>query len=215
MDEEFFLNEHPDAPKEPEWKEVSGGGGGAHWVEWATPGGEPPVPDPPEWGSEEEYLPFLKRSPDGWLLTDGVSPELLTGSQICQWPPHLIAWISGDGKREHTRCLLVRTSDGRRLDLDRSPQLAATQRERGITCIGNLDWIHPGKFEIQAKWQAGHYDHAKINSARFAAFGVDAGFRVLPLKTWVTVLAVKVTEDYEIYVDNIRGTLGGNNQFWE
>jgi len=212
MSDEFYLDERPG-------NSGGGGGGGGSTGGWGGGwGGDDPGPEPeqkPEWEVELCNQPYLKRNPDGWLLTDGAMPELLTGSLICTWPPPLIVWIDGDSGHEHTRCLLVRCSGGRGFEFDTSPGLTEEQKASGMAAWGKFDWIRPGTFQIQAKWQAGHWDHAKIHSARFAAFGVDSGWSVLPLQKWVTVLTIKVTENDKITVNNIRGRLDGNEKYLE
>lgn len=229
MSDEFFFDEHPpDSGWTPPGGEESEESGGCSWGSWTDGdggggggggggnwGAETPETDPeeemPEWAEETELFnrPFLKTCPDGSLLTDGVSPELLTGSLICVWPPQLLIWLSGEEANSHARCLIVRCS--RTLELN-----SGNNTENGGPAFsGFFDWINPGKFELSAKWQAGHYDYSKINSARFAAFGVDLGYRVLPLQNFVRVMTVTVTENYEIYVNDIRGTLDGNKKFLE
>lgn len=231
MENEFFFDEHPPdsgwsppgSGDEPDgwggysWGLLGGGtgggsgGGGGSWAEVEQ--GEEPEEEKPEWAEDEKTelfnRPFLKTCPDGSLLTDGVFPELLTGSLICVWPPQLLIWLSGEVANSHARCLIVRCS--RKIELKQTnPEEEGTPHFRGF-----FDWIAPGEFELSAKWQAGHFDHAKINSARFAAFGVDLGYRVLPLQNFVRVMTVTVTENYEIYVNDIRGTLDGNKKFLE
>lgn len=208
MNDEFFWDEHPpDYGWVPPVRPPGGGGGGD--VTWVIVEPEPePEPESPEWDTEPAgaNLPLLKTCPDGSLLTDGVSPELLTGSLICDWPPQLLIWLYGKDAKKHARCLIVRCS--RTLTLS-----SGKAKNGGAALAGNFDWIQPGTFELSAKWQAGHYDYAEINTARFAAFGVDLGYRVLPLGDYVKVMTVHITDNYEIYVNDIRGALDGNNIF--
>lgn len=158
---------------------------------------------------------LLKVCPDGFLLTDGVAPELLTGTAMCHWSPAVIGWISGDKDHKHHDCLLLRADPVEAFQMIANPRITEQQLAGGICMHGFLSWLKPGVITFSAKWQSGHYDHRKISKVRFAVFGVDLGYRVLALKKYITVFTIKVTEEYEIYVNNIRGELNGNGKFLE
>ena len=224
MKNEFYRNERPDAP------ETGGGGSGGSGGYWGSGGGgsgssgggsrpywnTPVLPDDAE--QDQGYwsdlnAPLLRQCPDGFLLTDGIGPELLTGSSVCLWPPGILCWISGDKEFQHTDCLLIASDQENAFSWD--IDISEKQRSSGLCAWGYLSWLRPGTITFSAKWQAGHYDHSKISRARFAVFGVDLGYRVLALKKYITVFTIKITENYEIYVNNIRGSLNGNGKFLE
>ena len=71
----------------------------------------------------------------------------------------------------------------------------------------------PGSYEISARWQAGHYDYAEISAARIMIFGVDLGTVTLPISRRIRIAKIDVLEDLTIYVNDIRGSLGGNLRF--
>lgn len=189
----------------------TGESGGSNGCFWGV--SEPDIDSIHGWS--DPGFEYLKLSGDGCLLTDGESCELLTGSFMCSWPPSIICWIRNDEEHEHTRCMLLKSDAVDTFVWNINPDLTDQQKESGMCAHGFLNWLHPGVIKFQAKWQAGHYDHGKISSVRFAVFGFDTGFRVLALKRYIPVFTIRITENYEIYVNDIRCTLGGNGKYLE
>lgn len=226
MGSEFYRNEHPNAPGA-----GSGSGGGTgYWGVGGSGGGSsttsgsrpywntPDVPGDAEQDQgywSELNAPLLRQCPDGFLLTDGARPELLTGTSACQWSPGILCWTSGDKEFQHTDCLLISSDAKNAFSWDINPDISEKLRSSGLCAWGYLSWMRPGIITFSAKWQAGHYDHSRISQARFAVFGVDCGWRVLALKKYTRVFTIQITENYEIYVNNIRGSLDGNKKFLE
>ena len=223
MSNEFYRNERPGEAGDDGggnggggsgWGGGSGGGGvninQASWSEDSSPGNDE---EQSFWSDLNVSL--LKVCTDGFLLTDGVTPELLTGSAMCHWPPAVIGWISGDKDHKHHDCLLLVADKVDAFQLKINPRITEQQLAGGMCMHGFLRWLKPGIITFSAKWQAGHYDHGKISMARFAVFGVDLGYRVLALKKYITVFTIKITGNYEIYVNNLRGSLDGNKKFLE
>lgn len=199
------------------WGGGGGGGGGGsgsiHQDSWSEDSSSSSGEEQSSWSDLNS--PLLKVCPDGFLLTDGVAPELLTGSAMCHWPPAVIGWISGDKDHKHYDCLLLVADKVDAFQLKSNPQITEQQLAGGMCMYGFLKWFKPGVITFSAKWQAGHYDHGKISRARFAVFGVDLGYRVLALKKYITVFTIKITENYEIYVNSLRGSFDGNKKFLE
>lgn len=226
MGSEFYRDERPQGPGSGDgdgsgiggvWGGGGGGGGGggngqAYWGEGDT---DKPTLLPEHGIWSELDAPVLRVCPDGFLLTDGALPRLLTGIAMCQWPPSILCWIGGDKKSLHTDCMLITADKSNAFSWEINIDVSEKQRESGLCACGYLDWLRPGIITFSAKWQAGHYDHGEISRVRFAVFGVDLGYRVLALKKYITVFTIKITENYEIYVNNLRGSLNGNGRFLE
>lgn len=196
---DFYKNERPQDEKpiesSPSWNHFGGGGGGGGGgAIWARDLED----DETSW--QALNLPFLKRSPSGFLLTDGQRPELLTGSMQCTWPPDLMVWSN----EQHAKCLLMQCPELKLLmNFDQSPPWRI-----------NFNWQPGGNYTIQAKWQSGHYDYNKIHQARFAAFGYERNLKI-PLSSWLTVFLIRITADGKIFVNGIRCQLDGNKKFME
>lgn len=208
-EQDFYRNERPQDENqidaEPSWEPGGGGGGGSGGGGGDGGGGsgaiwkeEAAEDDETAWRGID--FPVLKRAPSGYLLTDGLRPELLTGSVRCSWPPHLMVW----GDEQHAGCLLLQCPEGKLLrNFSNAPPWSV-----------NINWRPGGIYTIQAKWQSGHYDYREIHRARFAAFGVERSLK-LPLSSWLTVFRIRIEDDGKIFVNGVRCQLGGNQKFME
>lgn len=214
---EFYRNEHPGGGFVPlisglEWRDAPNRDKRPLTGEWhPSEGGEMEVA-PPVWSEVNQQ--FLKVV-DGFLVNDGKSSELLSGSWNCRWPPPVIGWISGDNEHIHTDCLLIKTDVEKAFVQLPNPPLSETQWKSGMCIWGYLPRLKPGTINFSGKWQSGHFDHAKILRVRFAVLGVDLSYKALPLQSFVPLFTITVSDDYNIYVNNIRGSFSGNGKFLE
>ena len=223
MANEFYYDEHPNKPGSSDsgasggsWGGGGGGGSGGGAPAYGWGGGRAEAADTVNKTNWSDLnAPLLKVCSNGFLLNDGITQELLIGTLTCTWAPAIICWINGDKEHQHTRCLLISTDAEKAFYINESPNLNEQQRISGMCIHGYLTWLKPGKISFFAKWQAGHYAHSQMSKVRFAVFGIDTGYRVLALKKNIPVFTIQITENYEIYVNNIRGSLTGNKKFLE
>ncbi len=206
------------------WGGGGGGGstGGWGWT-WGWGGGGgggpgPEEPEEPEPGDQEEPLkisiPLLKISRYGLLLTD-FSKRLLTGSLDCSIVPAMVAYISGDEKREHTDCVLIRITDFMRKFSLEYPVKSEPEHASRPDIVGRFSWSRKGTFRVQAKWQAGHYSHAAVHNVKFIIYGVSTGYLTLPLTSWSDIAVITITDDYQVFVNKIKGRFNGNSPYVE
>ena len=225
MTDDYYFEEKP-SPQTPEitpeWEEPDPGGhGGAGWgsgsgwgpgsgggISWHYPdtgGGEPSEPESPEAEtvSEPENGKILKRSDAGMLLRCS-SGHLLLGDLTCSPSPHFRLWIRGEGCAAHTQCVLWKLSDGRAVFEAKGPE--DEPEEGAVRILEKFIFLQTGRFELQIRWQGGHYDHARVREMRIVLFGLDLGWKVYPLD-WITAADVLITPGGEVYVNGIRGTI--------
>lgn len=231
---EYYNNERPDNAPVPEWNKDSGSGGGGGGG-GGNPGGGSPnwgggsgsgggegsggggggdsggssgsgnddvidTPVTPEWeGGGSDTSPMLRASREGMLLTD---PDgfLLAGEFLCGAPPAVIVSIPSDTQNKHLQCVLLKFSDE-----SRRAETVRSGRQLQVYCF----WHAPGSFDVLAKWQAGHWNHAEIGAAEFAIYGVTVA-KTLPLTQYVKIASVTIEEDGTIYVNGLKGAIGGN-----
>ncbi len=174
-----------------------GGGGGGGGSGWGGGGDNPPIP--PQWS--EVSFPLLKINTDGLLLTDWESSHLLIGSISCTVTPHVIMQLNGRNGNSHCNCVLWRYSGDNQL-----------QFSGGTAYFKHL---RSGEYSFEAKFQSGHWDYSEISGARFIVFGVDLGFLALPAREgqYRKIFTLQITEELVIYVNNIRGSIHGNEKF--
>lgn len=174
----------------------SGGGGSGSTAGWGENDNAETLP---QWGGPN--LPFLKIGDSGELLSDHISKYLLIGSASCAVSPHLIMLLNGNSGASHRQCVLWRCSNNR------------VQFSNNTNAW--FEHLRPGEYLFEAKFQAGHWNHAETSGARFIVFGVDIGFLVLPLRVgqYREIFTLKITENFTIYVNSICGTVHGNEKF--
>ncbi|MEI3040460.1 MAG: hypothetical protein V8T90_15465 [Victivallales bacterium] len=73
----------------------------------------------------------------------------------------------------------------------------------------HFDWTSSGTFEVQARWQSGHYDHRKHGKMRIDTWGESTGMVTFPVTEWKTVALVKIDEN-GIWINQIRADLAAN-----
>ena len=73
-----------------------------------------------------------------------------------------------------------------------------------------VSWARPGKFELQIKWQRGHYNHAECGQMQLVVFGLNQGWNVMPLSCWKKVAVIEITPDHRVYVNDIRGKINSD-----
>lgn len=227
MSEEYYRDEYPDGggpgggetgggDENPDWGESWGGGsggggsggdGGGIHGEW---GGDPPEgqPDPPddepEWGGDEPEkvnLPLLKVSRSGRLLRRG--NYLLHGSLTCKLKPQILIYLPHESNATHLDCALYRITDPARTIY---AETVASSRLKKFY----VSWARPGKFELQIKWQRGHYNHAECGQMQLVVFGLNQGWNVMPLSCWKKVAVIEITPDHRVYVNDIRGKINSD-----
>ena len=185
--------------------EGSGTGGGV--VSWGGGGGGGGGGD----GENVKWsildFPYLKTCATGSLLCDWKSGHLLIGTYLCDTVPHVLIAPNGEKGKEHFRCLLWR------MEGDENSFSASYLDSKSKFAHGFFKSLRPGNYTFLAKWQSGHYEHAQVPGAEFKVFGVDLGDVVLPLKHWREVFTLKITADYSIYVNFIRGAIRGNEKW--
>ncbi len=214
MAEEYFYNEHPlgddDSPSG-SWQQKTdptgdpgggwgggggGGGGGGDWGGILFPATQVP--------------PALNRTAGGSLLLDGEG-NLVSCAQKCAVIPALIFYLAGKDCAGHGRCVLCKLSDEAR------PLRSETYPAAAGRPLGSWIWPlgAPGSYEVYAKWQAGHYDHAEIHDAKFVIYGVSTGWLTLPLNSYRRVAEITVDELYRLTVNGQPASLRGNKSFLE
>lgn len=240
MSDEFYREEHPQDPSGGGsdgggsgggsvggggWGGSGGGGGGAggggmappSWGGGGSGGGGSDDDQKGEW-IEGEHIsaPYLKISQGQHLWTDD-DCYLFLGCCQCYIAPQVLVYIRGDSELKHTDCALLRLIDSEReIDL-----FLPSYEEKLIDNSGRpviymyFPWTMPGRFKIQAKWQRGHYPHAEIHDMRFVVFGIDLGWRNIPLASWVDIASIVIADDFEIIVNGIKGAINGNKAFVE
>lgn len=184
-----------------------GGGGNADWEYGEGGGGDD---DETDWGVNPDHkisLPYLKISASGFLLADA-DKRMLTGSLQCYLPPPVLIFLGSCVDKKHIDCALCKLSDPERP--------FSLKRDSGKMLVsGTFSWAHSGTFELLAKWQAGHYNHAEISQMRFVVFGIDLGWLTLPLTQWISVARIEIRTDFTVYVNDIKGSLKGNTEYLE
>ncbi len=225
--DEYYKNERPESVLVPEWNKDSasgsgsGGYGSSYWSDDGRPSGVGPggsgsgedsgnsgsgnddvidTPVTPEWeGGGSDTSPMLRASREGLLLTDPAG-FLLAGEFLCGAPPAVIVSIPSDTQNKHLQCALLKFSDE-----SRRAETVRSGRQLQVYCF----WHAPGSFDVLAKWQAGHWNHAEIGAAEFAIYGVTVA-KTLPLTQYVKIASVKIEEDGTVYVNGLKGAIGGN-----
>lgn len=185
-----------------------GGGGGDSGWGWQWSGGDDE--DDGDGQDKKFNAPFLKRSYSGYLLRQ--FKRLLTGTLSCELVPPVLIYIENDEDRAHTGCMLIRLV-GTRRSFRIDSGLTEEQFEAGLAAFGYFNWAMTGEFQIQIKWQAGHYSHAVTGKIKLVIYGVDLGWRTAALSTWQTFATIRIvaTDDgHEVWVNNIRGSINGN-----
>ena len=222
-DEEFYRDEHPQE-EEPgsggsgggssqDWGESwgSGGGGGGggssggNWgYGWGSGSGSSAGDDDEmeaEWGGEEKEkipVPILKRASGGFLLTHG--NFLLHGLDHCEKLDQIFIFIPPDADIRHLDCALFRITDAKRA-------LSATADSAKRMIRLYAAWGRPGRFQLELKWQRGHYNHAECGQMRVNAFGIELGWRTFALSRWSVAADIRIMPDYTVTVNNIKGKL--------
>jgi|GEM_PF-2164556 len=196
-----------------------GGTGGGSGGGWGYGWGDKPGTKPgPEWGGDKPFnFPYLKRSSltgGGYLLL-GPDGRLLTGHLSCKIPPAAAIYVSGDEDHAHARCILCRLSDPLRTCTLKTGEGTEAARKAGLAATAYWSWAKPGRFTLSVKWQAGHWDHAKINRMGFVVYGIGLGWRTMALKSWLVVATIDITDTFEVYVNGIKGKLRGNAPLME
>ena len=197
---EFYYDERPGTPHA-QWGSPGGTGGmpGGSWGSGSsgTSGGGT---TPPVWEEDEKDIAsFLRLDDRGFLRLD--EPDfLLGGTRSCLLAPEIIVFLQEEA-RFHMRCILLRLGENT-LSLQSASNYSFARFEPA-----------PGSYEISARWQAGHYDYAEISAARILICGVDLGTVTLPLSRRIRIAKIDILEDLTIYVNDIRGSLGGNLRF--
>lgn len=220
MADDFYRDEHPSEPG----GGGGGGSGGGSGGGWSGGGGGSggggsggltgdwrPGEDEPwtgRWIWEDDdgpSLPYLRLSENGELLYDD-DGYLLIGTERCKMCPAVLMFLDKESV-SHLDCILCR--------------LGGTTRrfQTGVFSdlflrYGMFSWQIPGKFELQAKWQAGHYDYTKLSEVDLKIYGVSFGPVALPLNAWRRIATIEVTED-SVYVNGIKGDVNGNSKFLE
>ena len=222
-DEEFYRDEHPQE-EEPgsggsgggssqDWGEGwgSGGGGGGggssggNWeYGWGSGSGSSAGDDDEmeaEWGGEEKEkipVPILKRASGGFLLTHG--NFLLHGLDHCEKLDQIFIFIPSGADIRHLDCALYRITDAKRA-------LSATVDPENRLIRLYVAWGRPGRFQLEIKWQRGHYNHAECGQMRVDAFGVKLGWSTFALSRWNVAADIRIMPDYTVTVNNIKGKL--------
>ena len=78
----------------------------------------------------------------------------------------------------------------------------------------HFDWARFGSFEVQARWQRGHYDHREHGKMRIDTWGESTGMITLPVTEWKTVATVTIAEN-GIWVNRVRADLMANFRLLE
>ncbi len=195
------------------WWEKGGPGGDWRygWLDGDDGGGGPTLPESPD--KPPLSLPYLRTAKKRHFLLRGKDGRLLTGSLPCAPPPAVLFYVTGEDAHKHADCILVRITDPIKILMGyrRAPAAAA---EQGVVAAGWFGRLCPGQFTLSAKWQAGHYEYAKYSRMGFRVFGVSLGSRVMPLKSWIDVAVIEITEDGAIWVNGIKGSKRGNESFY-
>lgn len=240
MSDEFYRDEHPQDPSGGGGGGPGGGGGGSvgggSWGGGSGGGGGGGGMGAPNWGGggsgggdgddddrkgewiEGEHIsaPYLKISQGQHLWTDD-NCYLFLGCCQCYIAPQVLVYIRGDSELKHTDCALLRL-----VDTEREIELFFPSYEEEL--IDNsgrpviymyFPWTMPGRFKLQAKWQRGHYPHAEIHAMRFIAFGIDLGWRTVPLAGWVDIASIAINDEYVITVNGLKAEINGNASFVE
>ena len=205
--DEFYRDEHPRAPEsDPGYLGSTGGGGwGWSWGGGAGGGGGTGGWNYGWGGDGKLNLPFLKRSLRGSLILDS-NGRLLSGSLSCRIAPPVAVFLEGADHRRHLDCVLLKLSD---------PQRTLTVGITSGRITGRFAPVPSGVLSLSAKWQAGHHDHAILNSARILIYGVDLGWLTLPVAQWREVARIAIDDDLRITVNDIRGNYNGNLPYME
>lgn len=173
-----------------------GGGGGG-----GLSGGWGDVPD------NTSYR-YLKTSESGYLCCAG--GRILTGTLTCLRIPALIVHFETDGDNDHSKCALFILTDSRKTSF----KAVETKRETMTKIYGYWNF-KPGKFMLRARWQGGHYDYGAIWSMRIIVYGVDLGWRRIPLTRYADIASVEITSESRIYVNHLAAHVDGNAPYME
>lgn len=73
----------------------------------------------------------------------------------------------------------------------------------------HFDWTRRGSFEVQVRWQRGHYDHREHGKMRIDTWGESTGMITVPVTEWKTVATVTIAEN-GIWVNRVRADLMAN-----
>lgn len=210
---DYFYDERPGADHGGD-DNVSWGGesGGSSGNSGSWGGGSGVIIDPSwwwQWSGSDKSAPYLKISPEGHLLTPG-TPYLLKGLGQCNYIPAMLVYLETSDRHKHARCVLCKLSDpGRGFVIRRAPENAAS----AFSVSGYISTADPGTFELQIRWQGGHYDYSKMSRMRFILFGVDMGWRTVPLSGWINFATITITDQHKIYVNGVLGSTPGNTPY--
>lgn len=229
MNPDLYINERPID----EGGSAEGGGGAPSW---SGPSGSGPAwgggegtEDTPEWvykdlSAKADY-DALRSSAGGRLMQD--DPRgLICCAQLCPYIPPILVYIRGDegeNTAAHSRCVLIqlayRDNCGRyvyeNVPLDAIGFAGEWEKKEGATVawFGGFLLCEPEEsVDVFARWQGGHFDHKTIREMRIFLFGVDLGWRVMPLNGWKRVATVTVDETFHIRSNGFWAKLAGNRE---
>lgn len=152
---------------------------------------------------------YLKTSESGYLCCAG--GRILTGTLTCLRIPALIVQFETDGgDHDHSKCALFTLTDSRPVSLKK----IETEREMLTRIFGYWNF-KPGKFLLRARWQGGHYDYGAIWSMRIIVYGVDLGWRRIPLTHYADIASVEITTTGKVYVNHLAARVDGNAPYME
>ena len=208
----------------------SGSGGGWDGNDWGWGGGSSDDSgsgiDWGWWRNGSGGAPFLRMSERGALRME--NGRLLAGKQSCSFPA-LLGYFEDYPDRDkeaedykaslldHRDCVLCSLSDSER-QFSFHPKLNVPDPEeplyKNLRFACDIAW-NPGMFSIRVRWQSGHGEYSALNRMRFVVYGVDLGWMQIPVSDWLPVAIVRITNGYQVYVNNLKGRLSGNLKYLE